>query len=402
MFRKLKVSRILLAVFALFAIMTAPIAFSQNSFATSTCGTKTSKVTTYFNWGCSGSQNPIQDVLKTMVGWLSAGVGLAVLGGIIYGAILYVTASGNSSQAQKAMGTIRNSIVALILYFSMYSILSWLVPGGVPALGITGGGGLIGLPNHITDNVTWSGSPFTNIAIPIALNLIDIAFYVIGILSIGFIIWGGFQYLTSGGDSTKATNGRKTITNAIIGVVVAIVGRTIITSVSTALKSGFISSTGSGSTKLPNWTVNIGTILNQVYIIAGILAVIMIIWAGLQYILSNGDSGKTATARKNITYSLVGLVIIILAYAITNFLTSNITHTGSLQGVAGDITTAAFFAVGILAVIMIIVSGLRYVTSAGNAQRASSARNSLVYSLVGLVVAMVAYALVSFVVTAIK
>src|SRR3989344_5367146 len=55
-------------------------------------------------------------------------------------------------------------------------------------------------------------------------------------------------------------------------------------------------------------------------IIAGIAAVIMIIIGGLNYVTSGGDINKAKSARNKITYSLVGLVIIALAYSITNFL----------------------------------------------------------------------------------
>jgi uncharacterized membrane protein YidH (DUF202 family) len=50
-----------------------------------------------------------------------------------------------------------------------------------------------------------------------------------------------------------------------------------------------------------------------------------------------------------------------------------------------------------LAVIMIIVGGLRYILSAGNAQKIQEAKNTILYSIVGLVVAISAYAIIFFV-----
>lgn len=55
------------------------------------------------------------------------------------------------------------------------------------------------------------------------------------------------------------------------------------------------------------------------------------------------------------------------------------------------------FVVGALAVIMIIVSGILYVTSTGDAGRVAKAKNTLMYSIVGLVVAFLAYAIVNWV-----
>ncbi len=64
------------------------------------------------------------------------------------------------------------------------------------------------------------------------------------------------------------------------------------------------------------------------------------------------------------------------------------------------VVNVLFFILGALAVIMIIWSGIRYVTSAGNATAVTSAKNTLIYSVVGLIVAMLAYAIVSFIVDA--
>jgi heme O synthase-like polyprenyltransferase len=139
-------------------------------------------------------------------------------------------------------------------------------------------------------------------------------------------------------------------------------------------------------------------ILSQVYLIAGIVAVIMLVWAGIQYITSTGDPGKAKTARQNIVYSLTGLAVIICAYAITNFVTSNVNATTSPSALAANITSIGFLAVGILSVLVIIISGIRYVTSAGDPGRAKSARQTLTYALIGTMVAVFAYAIVSYLV----
>jgi cytochrome bd-type quinol oxidase subunit 2 len=56
------------------------------------------------------------------------------------------------------------------------------------------------------------------------------------------------------------------------------------------------------------------------------------------------------------------------------------------------------FVVGVLSVIMIIVGGIRYVISNGDSSRITSAKNTVQYAVVGLVVALLAYSIVNFVV----
>jgi energy-converting hydrogenase Eha subunit B len=63
----------------------------------------------------------------------------------------------------------------------------------------------------------------------------------------------------------------------------------------------------------------ITTVVNIFSIIVGFLAVIMIIWGGLRYITSGGDSGKITTAKNTIIYALIGLVIVALAQFIVRF-----------------------------------------------------------------------------------
>ena len=61
------------------------------------------------------------------------------------------------------------------------------------------------------------------------------------------------------------------------------------------------------------------TIINTVILIAGVLAAIFIIIGGFQYITSLGDPGKTKTAKTTILYAVVGLIIVLMAFAIVNF-----------------------------------------------------------------------------------
>jgi hypothetical protein len=59
--------------------------------------------------------------------------------------------------------------------------------------------------------------------------------------------------------------------------------------------------------------------LNIVYFLAGTIAVIVIIIAGIMYVTAAGNSGNITKAKNMLLYAVVGLVIIIAAYAITNF-----------------------------------------------------------------------------------
>jgi len=70
-----------------------------------------------------------------------------------------------------------------------------------------------------------------------------------------------------------------------------------------------------------------------------------------------------------------------------------------LNSIIHTVINVMLFIVGILSVIMIIFGGIRYVTSAGNKTQVDNAKNTIIYAVVGLVVAIVAFALVQWVFT---
>lgn len=58
--------------------------------------------------------------------------------------------------------------------------------------------------------------------------------------------------------------------------------------------------------------------------IAGVAAVIMIIYAGFRYVTSNGDTNTTATAQKAIIYGVVGLVVVAMSQILVIFVLSKL------------------------------------------------------------------------------
>lgn len=77
------------------------------------------------------SDNPIFGFLKTVIQFLTFGIGLALAGGLTAGGILIQTARGNSQQVQKGEEVIRNVIIGIVLYVLTFAIVNFLIPGGI-------------------------------------------------------------------------------------------------------------------------------------------------------------------------------------------------------------------------------------------------------------------------------
>lgn len=72
---------------------------------------------------------------------------------------------------------------------------------------------------------------------------------------------------------------------------------------------------------------------------------------------------------------------------------------GCPTGIFTTIVNVALFLIGAISVIMIIYGGIRYTISGGDAKNVTAAKDTILYAVVGLVVAILAYAIVNFVIT---
>lgn len=71
-------------------------------------------------------------------------------------------------------------------------------------------------------------------------------------------------------------------------------------------------------------------------------------------------------------------------------------------GIITNVINVLIFAVGIIAVIMVIVGAIRMVTSSGNENAVKDARNTILYAVIGLVIAVLAFAVVNYVIGALS
>jgi hypothetical protein len=77
-----------------------------------------------------------------------------------------------------------------------------------------------------------------------------------------------------------------------------------------------------GATSSGDFNKLIHNVINILFIVLGMIAVIMIVIGGIRYTTSNGDSSQVKSAKDTIMYAVIGLVVAILAYAIVNFILS--------------------------------------------------------------------------------
>lgn len=77
-------------------------------------------------------------------------------------------------------------------------------------------------------------------------------------------------------------------------------------------------------------------------------------------------------------------------------------QAAELPDVFQTITNVLLFLLGAIAVIMLVIGGFRYVVSGGDSSKVEGAKNTILYAIVGIVVAFLAYAAVNFVLNSLQ
>lgn len=146
------------------------------------------------------------------------------------------------------------------------------------------------------------------------------------------------------------------------------------------------------------WLI-VAAVLEAMMRIGSFLAIIYIMWAGYVYITSAGAPDKTAQARKQIINAVAGLAITIVASAVVNQAVGILKPSGNAVADTATIIQGLRMAYAIgggLAVVMIVIGGLKFITATGDPSGITSARNTIIYALIGLVVVLLASAITSF------
>ncbi|MGB4800289.1 MAG: hypothetical protein WBP03_02110 [Candidatus Saccharimonadales bacterium] len=207
-----------------------------------------------------GSQNTSQDCMMAkyvnpLVKVLGALAGVAVIIGIIMGAIQYASSGGDPQKSAAGKGKIVKSIYGLVTFLFLFGIMQFLSPGGLGVNSITPSGSNIAAQcskpflgikpwfAYLPDSAFGAGScDITNFALfgdaqngtgsyvlPVALAISDALLRIIGFVAVGFVMVGGIKYVTSQGEPDKTKQARETIINALAGLAIAIIAASVVT-----------------------------------------------------------------------------------------------------------------------------------------------------------------------------
>jgi hypothetical protein len=150
-------------------------------------------------------------------------------------------------------------------------------------------------------------------------------------------------------------------------------------------------------TKLKSLSDLAVNIINFLLAIAATVAVLFLIIGGFQYITSAGSPETIEKAKNTILYSVIGLLLCILAFSIVNFLVAQVKGP-TLKAVISNISGGLLAIAATVAVLFIIIGGFQYVTSAGNPEAIEKAKATILYAIIGLIACIIAYTTIYWIV----
>lgn len=147
-------------------------------------------------------------------------------------------------------------------------------------------------------------------------------------------------------------------------------------------------------------------VLDMLLRLAGFVAVISIMVAGAQLVLSEGNVEKATSSRNRLINSLIGLAVAVTATALVamigNVAGGSTTASGLPKVSASNSTITSFLnigfaVVGALTFLFIVIAGLRIILSGDNPTKVAEARRQIIYAAAGLLLIALASAIVNFV-----
>ncbi len=123
-----------------------------------------------------------------------------------------------------------------ILAISFFAVIASFAPVGITAAvyaqedaniqgGLCAGSDLQAPGTAECDNINDEASEGVNNTVNLIINIFS---WVVGVVSVIMIIWGGFKYITSGGDAGSVTSAKNTILYAIVGLIIVALAQVIV------------------------------------------------------------------------------------------------------------------------------------------------------------------------------
>jgi len=373
-----------------------------------------------------GVSKLIQDYALATLYYIAAAVATLF---IVISGFRLVTAGGNEEEIKKQKDYLLWAVLGLLIVLIAGTVVEkvYQVPAGL-----------------LADNFaeTWGN----NMSTFMKTTAISMVYRIAGAVAVIMIAITGLRMVVDGANEEAMKKHKTQLLWAVAGLVVIIASNVVVTQFFTAKNAIDLAGMGGGEAPtleavlysgtgvqgiIPNLVSKlfVGGVLPAIYIIAGGMAVFMIIFSGIKLVTAGGNDEVIKKEKTALMWSIVGLLVIIAAAPMINKIiyngaisdvlnnpASNIlkgddatqitTFQGYLYG-DGSVTTqiggliqdtlipGIRIILGALAVFIIVLSGFKLVTAGGNDEVIKKEKGNLMWSVIGLVVVLLSVPIVN-------
>lgn len=186
-----------------------------------------------------------------------------------------------------------------------------------------------------TANVIDKANDTRNLGNVIA-NVIRAVLSAIGVILLVLIIYAAFLWMTAAGNPTQVLKAKTILTNAIIGLILALAAFGITTfvvnvfngaTVATSTENLGVTQANSNLSDAP-LTFIIGSIISSFFAILGVIFLLLTLYVGFLWMTAAGSPDQVNKAKKLMGQAVIGLVIMLSSYAITRFVINQLDDAG--------------------------------------------------------------------------
>jgi hypothetical protein len=228
-------------------------------------------------------------------------------------------------------------------------------------------------------------------------TFVKFANMILGTFAIIWVCFLGIQFVVSRGNEEKMTELKKQAGWIALGLVIIAVAEFAAFKIFDPTTLKLLDSTGA----VDNFDTKIMQIKTYFeYFVASVMLISLLI-SGYNLIAGFDNDEKITEEKKIVTSFLIGTGLILLAEVIVKLVAkqaptdSSAAITTGIQEIAGIINFVSTF-LGVVAVFMLIVSSIYYIVSLGNDDQTSRAKNIIIGSITGIVIAVSSYAISTF------
>jgi len=233
------------------------------------------------------------------------------------------------------------------------------------------------------------------------LFIVDLFKYLMGTIAVIVIIASGVRLITATKQVEEVSSAQKeNMKYAAIGLVIIMLSDTLIKQVFFGEAGEVFRSEADAQLAAERGVEQIEGLYNFMQVFVGAIAILVIVFSGVRLVTSGGNEEAMTKTKKQIQWAALGIVLIGISELVVKGIIfpeqgSTLPDVQEARNLIRDITNFVSGFIATIAIAFLMYGGFLYVTAAGREEQTGKAKKVVMGAVIGIVVAMAAFALVN-------